>query len=132
VSPNLDSYLSSDIWVVSGDARLPAAFRDAVRDPANEVYLSVASVWEVAIKYGLGKLPLPAPPEDYLPKQRERHGVASLPIEEATLTSLAKLPLLHRDPFDRILVAQALQHDLTVVTVDNAVRAYPVKLLPPN
>jgi PIN domain nuclease of toxin-antitoxin system len=118
------------LWLISGDARLPAAFRDAIRDPANEVYLSVASVWEVVIKYGLGKLPLPAPPEDYLPKQRERHGIASLPIEEATLTHLAKLPLLHRDPFDRILVAQSLQHGLTVVTVDDAVRAYPVKLLP--
>ena len=120
------------LWFISGDAHLPGAFRDAIRDPANEVYLSVASVWEVVIKYGLGKLPLPAPPEDYLPRQRERHGIASLPIEEATLTHLAKLPLLHRDPFDRILVAQSLQHDLTVVTVDDAVRAYSVKLLPPN
>jgi PIN domain nuclease of toxin-antitoxin system len=120
------------LWFISGDAHLPGAFRDAIRDPANEVYLSVASVWEVVIKHGLGKLPLPAPPEDYLPRQRERHRIASLPIDEATLTYLAKLPLLHRDPFDRILIAQSLQHDLTVVTVDDAVRAYSVKLLPPS
>ncbi|GEM_PF-3050239 len=72
---------------------------------------------------------LPAPPQDYLPRQRERHQIASLPINEATFIDLAKLPLLHRDPFDRILIAQALQHDLTLATVDDGVRAYPVKLL---
>jgi PIN domain nuclease of toxin-antitoxin system len=109
---------------------LPVAFRDAIRDPANEVYLSVASVWEAVIKYALGKLPLPEAPAEYLPRQREAHRIASLPLEEATLAHLARLPSLHRDPFDRILIAQALQHSLTLVTVDDAVRACPVPLLP--
>jgi PIN domain nuclease of toxin-antitoxin system len=118
------------LWYISGDPHLPAAFRDPIRDPANEVYLSVASVWEAVIKYALGKLPLPAPPAEYLPRQRERHGIATLPVEEGALTHLVTLPPLHRDPFDRIMVAQALQHDLTVATVDAVVRAYPVKLLP--
>src|SRR5206468_7311776 len=93
------------LWYITADPSLPAAFRSAIQDPANEVFLSVASVWEAVIKYGLGKLPLPAPPEDYLPRQRELHRMASLPIEEGCWTHLAKLPLLHRDPFDRILVA---------------------------
>lgn len=117
------------LWFISGDPRLANDWRDQVRDPANEAYLSVASIWEAIIKYQLGKLPLPAAPQDYLPEQRERHRITSLPIEEAALAELAELPALHRDPFDRILVAQALQHDLTIATVDPLVRAYPAKLL---
>jgi PIN domain nuclease of toxin-antitoxin system len=109
---------------------LPVAFRDAIRDPANEVYLSVASVWEAVIKYTLGKLPLPQAPAEYLPRQRQAHRIATLPVEEEALAHLASLPPLHRDPFDRVLIAQALQHGLKLVTVDDAVRAYPVPLLP--
>lgn len=118
------------LWYISAAPQLPTAFRDAIRDPASEVYLSVASVWEAVIKYALGKLPLPQPPQEYLPRQREAHQVATLPIEEAAISLLAGLPPLHRDPFDRILVAQALQHGLTLLTVDDAVRAYPVPQLP--
>lgn len=120
------------LWFITGDSRLPATFRDHIRDSAHEVYLSVASIWEAVVKHGLGKLPLPAPPEDYLPEQRKRHQMASLAIDEESVSRLAALPSLHRDPFDRILVAQALQHDMTLLTVDAAVRAYPVKLLAPR
>ena len=118
------------LWYITGDAKLPASFRVAIADPANEVFLSMASVWEAVIKHHLGKLPLPAPPADYLPPQRDAHGIASLPIEEGAMSHLAGLPPLHRDPFDRLFVAQALQHGLTVVTVDPDVAAYPVPLLP--
>jgi PIN domain nuclease of toxin-antitoxin system len=118
------------LWYISADLQLPVAFRDAIRHPANEVYLSVASVWEAVIKYALGKLPLPEAPAEYLPRQREAHRIATLPVEEAALAHLASLPPLHRDPFDRILIAQALQHGLKLVTVDDTVRAYPVPLLP--
>ena len=119
------------LWYITADPKLPIPFREAVRqDPANEVYLSVASVWEAVIKHHLGKLPLPAPPANYLPKQRDAHGIASLPIDEGAMMHLAGLPPLHRDPFDRLLVAQALQHGLTVVTVDPEVAAYPVPVLP--
>jgi PIN domain nuclease of toxin-antitoxin system len=118
------------LWYVSADPRLPIAFRDAIRDPSNQVFLSVASIWEAAIKYALGKLPLPAPPEEYLPRQRVAHQVATLSIDEEAFSYLARLPALHRDPLDRILIAQALQHGLTLVTVDDAVRAYPITTLP--
>ncbi len=118
------------LWYISADPKLPATFREASQNPANEVYLSVASVWEVVIKHHLGKLPLPSPPDSYLPQRRETHGIASLPIDEGAMPHLAGLPLLHRDPFDRLLVAQALQHGLTVVTVDPDVAAYPVPILP--
>jgi PIN domain nuclease of toxin-antitoxin system len=118
------------LWYISADPLLPVVFRDAIRDPANEVYLSVASVWEAVIKYALGKLPLPQAPAAFLPKQREAHRIVSLPIEESALAHLASLPPLHRDPFDRLLIAQAIQYNLLLVTVDDAVRAYPVAVLP--
>jgi PIN domain nuclease of toxin-antitoxin system len=118
------------LWYITGDTNLPATVRDTIRDSANEVFLSAGSVWEAVIKYGLGKLPLPAPPAVYLPRQRQAHQVTSLPIDEEAFAHLAGLPTLHRDPFDRILIAQAIQHGLTLATVDAAVRAYPIPLLP--
>jgi PIN domain nuclease of toxin-antitoxin system len=117
------------LWYISADPRLPAPFLDAIREPTNEVFLSAASIWEAVIKHGLGKLPLPAPPADFLPRQRKDHGIAALAIDEGTMTHLAGLPALHRDPFDRLLVAQALQYVLTIVTVDADVAAYPVPQL---
>jgi PIN domain nuclease of toxin-antitoxin system len=118
------------LWYVTADPKLPSAFRSASQNATNEVYLSVASVWEAVIKFNLGKLPLPAPPAEFLPQQREAHRMSSLEIDEGAMSHLAGLPPLHRDPFDRLLVAQALQHGLTVVTVDPEVAAYSVPLLP--
>jgi PIN domain nuclease of toxin-antitoxin system len=117
------------LWYITADPKLPANFRAASQNPANEVFLSVASVWEAVIKYQLGKLPLPAPPAGYLPTQRDAHGIASLPVDEGAMSHLADLPPIHRDPFDRLLVAQALQHGLTIATVDPDVLAYPISLL---
>jgi PIN domain nuclease of toxin-antitoxin system len=114
------------LWFISGDTQLSADVRDAIRDPDNEVYLSAISVWEILVKYQLGKLPLPEHPETYLPKQRDLHQILSLDLDESTVIQLAKLPPLHRDPFDRMLICQALQNGLTIATVDAAVRAYPV------
>lgn len=117
------------LWYITADTRLPASFQAAIQDPANEVFLSVVSVWEAVIKYELGILPLPSSPADYLPRQRQAHGIAAMPIEEGAMPHLAGLPPLHRDPFDRLLIAQALQHGLTVATVDPQVSAYPVPTL---
>jgi PIN domain nuclease of toxin-antitoxin system len=117
------------LWFISGDIRLPVSFRDQTLDPGNEVFLSVVSIWEAIIKSQLGKLPLPEPPEIYIPEQRKRHGITSLDVNEGSVVELAKLPSLHRDPFDRLLISQAIQHGLTLVTVDQAVRAYPVTQL---
>lgn len=114
------------LWSIANDRRLNERCRDAIRDGDNEVYLSVASVWEAMIKYQLGKLPLPESPETYLPKQRERHQIASLSIRETTIAQLAKLPPLHKDPFDRLLLCQSLEHDLIVMTEDTAIMSYPL------
>ena len=117
------------LWYITNDAKLPTKFGNAIRDPANEIYLSIASIWEVVIKYNLGKLPLPQPPAQYLSRQRIAHGILALPIDEDAMPQLASLPLLHRDPFDRMLVAQTIQHRLTIVTVDPLVLAYPIPSL---
>lgn len=117
------------LWFISGDAQLSTDVRDAIRDPDNEVYLSSVSVWEAIVKYQLGKLPLPESPETYLPKQRELHQIGSLALDESSVVQLAKLPPLHRDPFDRMLICQALQNGLTIATVDTAIRAYSVNVM---
>lgn len=108
------------LWFISGDSRLPDALKEDIRNPDNEVYLSVVSVWEAIVKYQLGKLTLPEPPESYLPRERKRHLIASLSLDEASVAQLAKLPPLHRDPFDRMLICQAVQHNLTIATVSRS------------
>ncbi|WP_009631745.1 type II toxin-antitoxin system VapC family toxin [Synechocystis sp. PCC 7509] len=117
------------LWFISGSTQLSKDVRDAIRDPGNEVYLSAISVWEAIVKYQLGKLPLPAHPETYLPKQRDLHQIASLELDESSAIQLATLPPLHRDPFDRMLICQALQNGLTIATVDAAIRAYSVSII---
>ena len=117
------------LWLISDDPRLPRAFREAICDPRNAVYLSVASIWEVVIKHGIGKLPLPSPPAQYLIDQLNAHQITSLSIDEDSIPYLASLPPLHRDPFDRLMVAQALQHGLTLITMDDAIKDYPLAIL---
>ena len=117
------------LWFISSDRQLSKNIQNAIRDPENEVYLSVISIWEAIIKYQLGKLPLPEHPATYLPKQRDLHQIASLALDESSVIQLSQLPLLHRDPFDRMLICQALQNNLTIVTVDTAVRAYSVRVM---
>ncbi|XCN72624.1 MAG: type II toxin-antitoxin system VapC family toxin [Candidatus Electrothrix aestuarii] len=117
------------LWFISGDRRLPEHIVSTVRSTKNEVYLSAVSIWEAVIKYKLGKLPLPESPESYLPRQRKRHHIASLPVDEACVMHLSALPSHHRDPFDRMLICQALEHDLVLATVDEKIRNYLVNTL---
>lgn len=117
------------LWFISDGARLPILFRDAIREPNNTIFLSVASLWEIIIKYNLGKLPLPQSPEIYIPKQRRNHQIKSLAISELSLKYLVSLPNLHRDPFDRILISQTLNGNLTLVTVDPEIMNYNVPFL---
>ena len=117
------------LWYISDDPRLPAAHDEAIKDSSNEVFLSVVSVWEATVKHKIGKLSLPLQPAIYLPSQRERHEILSLPLDEPSVAELSMLPDVHRDPFDRMLICQARHHQLTVVTVDPMFRHYPVDLL---
>ena len=116
------------LWWSSGAGRIPKAIRSAVSDPANEVYVSTTSIWEITLKNRAGRLHLPEPPERFLPQQRERHGFLSLPIDEASVLQLPRLPPLHQDPFDRILVCQAIEHGMTLLTPDRLIAQYPVRI----
>ena len=117
------------LWFIAADSRLPILFRDVIREPNNEIFLSVASLWEIIIKYNLGKLPLPQSPEVYIPQERRKHQIKSLPISESSLKNLVSLPNLHRDPFDRLLISQALCRNLTIITVDTDIMKYNVPFL---
>ena len=117
------------LWLVSGDTRLSNEVISAVRDPANEVYLSVVSFWEISLKHSIGKLPLPQPPAQFIPQQRQQHLIKPLLLDETAVARLTELPMLHRDPFDRMLVCQALAHGLTLTSSDKLVRQYKVELL---
>ena len=118
------------LWYISGDHHLPDSVKGIIQDSANEVYLSVVSLWESIVKYRLGKLPLPLSPEKFLPLQRERHNISSLSLDEASIVHLSAFPSLHRDPFDRMLICQTIEHKMTIVTMDAAIAQYPIKIIP--
>jgi PIN domain nuclease of toxin-antitoxin system len=115
------------LWYVSADRRLPAPTRNLIMGAEHDVWLSVVSIWEIVVKAQMDRLHLPGPAWEYVTTQRERHAIASLALEEGALANLAKLPSFHRDPFDRMLVCQALHQDLTLVTQDASIERYPVK-----
>jgi len=113
------------LWIVTGAPDLSPRAHDLFQAPDNEVYLSAASAWEIAVKHGLGRLQLPDPPDRFVREMREAHGIASLPIDEESALHLSRLPALHRDPFDRMIVSQAIVHGLTILTPDPLITQYP-------
>jgi PIN domain nuclease of toxin-antitoxin system len=113
------------LWLISDSDRLSSAKRRFIGDPYNEIFLSVASFWEVIIKYQSGKLSLPQSPEIYFPEQRNQHLVKSLGIREDTIKQLIRLPMIHRDPFDRLIICQSLEHNLVLMTEDSMIAKYP-------
>jgi PIN domain nuclease of toxin-antitoxin system len=117
------------LWIISAPERLSVVALEAFRDPANEAMLSAVSSWEIAVKHGLGRLPLPEVPWRFVPQQREAHAITALPVSESAALRMAQLPDLHRDPFDRMLVAQALDEALTIVTPDPSIHQYPARAL---
>jgi PIN domain nuclease of toxin-antitoxin system len=119
------------LWFVSGDARLRKDVAEAVQNPANEVFFSVVSYWEICVKHSLGKLPLPDSPDTFVTFQREKHRIKSLSLEESAVAKLIGLPLHHRDPFDRMLICQAIAGDFYFASSDPQIQQYPVKLLRP-
>jgi len=115
------------LWYITNDRRLSIELAGAIRDEKNEVYLSVVSVWEALVKYKLGRLTLPAPADQYLLKRQEQHRIVSLALETAAVSQLLKLPPIHHDPFDRMLICQAIHHDLILATADEQIIEYPVQ-----
>jgi PIN domain nuclease of toxin-antitoxin system len=110
------------LWWDSNDAHLPAALHSAIAAPRNEVFVSAVTVWEIAIKRASGKLIFQAP----VAKAIQKHGFLPLPITVEHAEWAGSLPQLHRDPFDRLLVAQAQLLGLTLVSVDEQILRYQV------
>lgn len=119
------------LWYITNDAKLPRYAYDAIRDKSNEVYLSVVSVWEALVKHQIGKLQFPDAAAEYISDRQLAHRIAGLALDMPSVSRLVALPVHHRDPFDRMLICQALQHELMIVTSDDQFRRYPVALLSP-
>ncbi len=117
------------LWLESEPERIAPDARAIIEDTANELYLSVVSGWEIAIKHALGKLPLPTDPPVYVPARVARAGFQPLDVTMAHALAVWGLPLYHDDPFDRLLIAQAQVEGLTLVTVDERIAKYPVHSL---
>jgi PIN domain nuclease of toxin-antitoxin system len=117
------------LWAIAGNPKLSKKHRALWVDEASELYLSFASVWEMLIKAGLKRLPLPAPHSRYIFRQMERNRLTYLGARPAHFAELDSLPPLHRDPFDRMLVAQARAEGIPIATVDPMLRRYRVDVL---
>jgi PIN domain nuclease of toxin-antitoxin system len=114
------------LWEVEGDPSLPRRVRRVIEDPSNGVTVSVASVWEAGTKARLGRLSLSRPLDVLVAEAVDRFDLSILDVELQHAFRVAQLPPLHGDPFDRMLVAQAIEERLTLVTRDPALHAYPV------
>jgi PIN domain nuclease of toxin-antitoxin system len=123
----LDSH--AFLWGVVDDPQLLTPVRDEIVNGSIAVFVSAASFWEISIKFGLGKLPLPDAPDRYLPAQRIASGFELLPVEEAEACLVHSLPPHHRDPFDRLLIAQAICYGLVIATNDPLIQKYSVRTL---
>ncbi len=118
------------LWLASAEHRLSATAAALIKDPSNQVLLSAASAWEIGVKHALGRLPLPQGlrPAAFIPEARARHGVDALGIGEADTLELGRLPALHQDPFDRMLICQAIAGQAVLVTPDPLIAQYPISV----
>jgi PIN domain nuclease of toxin-antitoxin system len=117
------------IWWIEDDARLSSAARVVLQDRANGVFVSIASIWEIAIKVGVGRLRMPTDLRAFLADQVARTGFSVLPIAFDHVVAVHALPQHHRDPFDRLLIAQCRQEDLSLVSRDGKFARYNVELV---
>lgn len=118
------------LWMNANPERL-GNLESPIQDPSNQLFLSAASSWEVAIKYGLGRLTLPESPSEYIPSRMIATGVGRLAVEHVHALAVAGLDDHHRDPFDRLIVAQSILEDMTVATADPVFSRYTRNLIGP-
>ena len=117
------------LWFIAGDLSLSKAARSAIEDEGNNLYLSVASLWEIAIKVSIDKLTLSEPFETLIPEQLAENGIELLDISVEHTALIASMPFHHRDPFDRLIAAQTKVEQMTLVSADDAFDAYGVTRL---
>ena len=114
------------LWFITEDEELSDRARRLILDSSSEIFLSVASLWEIAIKVNIGKLALDKPFNQLFPDELDSHGIEILNITINSLIQLTTLPFHHRDPFDRLIIAQALDEGISVISVDSAFDPYGV------
>ena len=114
------------LFWMAGGKKLSSRARKLVENPDHEIFLSAVSSWEIAIKVALGKLSLPEPPARYVPSRMTQHAIGGLAFEHADALAIAQLPDHHDDPFDRALIAQAIERDLPIITADGQFDDYDV------
>ena len=119
---------STFLWFISGDSRLSHKSKTIISEIDNEIFLSIASLWEIAIKMSIAKLELSMSYEDLLSTQIEDNEIKLLQIEKNHLRKLVRLPLYHRDPFDRLIISQGIAENLPILTCDRFFNDYPVEI----
>jgi len=112
------------LWYITNDKRLTKKRLEQIAAPANEIFISAASIWECCIKQNIRKLNFPDEAAKYLKEQRQRHQFQALSIDENCLKHLSLLPDIHNDPFDRILISQAMELHLQLMTDDFLIKKY--------
>ncbi len=117
------------LWAAVDSPELSARARQALTAGEGPLFLSPVSSWEITLKYSLGKLVLPTDPETLVPGIREVYRIQSLPLDEESTFQIGRLPLLHRDPFDRMLICQAIVHGLPILSPDSLIRQYPIRTI---
>ena len=117
------------LWSVGKPSRISRNARDVMADSRNDVFLSAVTSWEVAIKASSGKLRLPEPPDLFVPRRMAAQGLRPLAVSHEHALAVFRLPPHHRDPFDRLLIAQAKVEEMTLISADGMFDRYPVRLL---
>jgi PIN domain nuclease of toxin-antitoxin system len=117
------------LWMLVAPERFSEPTREMLESPDHELFLSAASSWEIAIKYALGRLALPEPPEQYVPDRIVASGVTGLPVEHRHALTVARLERHHRDPFDRLLIAQSLIESMPIITADPHLSLYGIETI---
>ena len=117
------------IWLATDVSSLSSTTQELLGDRANELLLSPVSTWEMSIKYARGRLDLSERPDRWVPKFRKLNAIDSLPLTEESVLYLSGLPSHHTDPFDRMLVCQAIAEGVTILTPDELIRQYPVRTI---
>ncbi len=117
------------LWWIDNDTRLSKTAREVIVNPDNEIVISVISTWEIIIKYSLGKIELSESPKDYIEEMLAVNEFTVLPIKLAHTFKIAELPNHHKDPFDRLLIAQSQIEQIPIVTLDKQIIKYPVQTI---
>lgn len=117
------------LWLMVEPHKVSDKAQQVFADSENDVFLSAISCWEVSTKYAMGRLPLPEPPPVLVQRFREKYGTATLPLDEESALYVGRLPRLHADPFDRLLICQSIVHGLAILTPDESITQYAVRTI---